>query len=191
MSEGKKPSRLYYLFAVIISIGGCVASVTQGIGDVQNTVESMPRFVMPGEVSLELKAGKYTGYHERQSIVDGHVYASDALSGLRCALRSASGDAVPLEASSVNSSYTLGSYAGTSVFELKVTSAGRHQLTCAYADGQASQPVVVAIGSGLMGSILRMLLPLLLSLTLGVAIFIVVYVKRRSRPSPPVAAGTA
>jgi hypothetical protein len=135
MSAGKPPSRWYYLIAVLVPIVGCAVTFATGFGGLQKKVEAMDRFVMPGQVSLDLKQGTYTGYYEQQSVVDGKVYSGGALSGLRCVLRSESGEEVPIQNSSMSSSYTLGSYAGTSIFELTPANSAQYQLACAYSEG--------------------------------------------------------
>jgi hypothetical protein len=43
----------------------------------------------------------------------------------------------------------------------------------------------LALGSGLAGSILGMIVPGLLSFVAGIVIFVIVLVKRRSRPPTP------
>jgi hypothetical protein len=143
-------SPLWFIVAGLISIAGFVAAGLYLWPRLGSVDAGMIRVVVPGNATLDLgKAGTYTIFREKQSVVDGRFYASDSVSGLRVdVIAEATGAPVRLEPAT-STSYSMGSRQGVSIFAFTVDRPGRYRLTTSLAGGQA----VLAIGQGTFGAI--------------------------------------
>jgi len=151
-------SPLWFVLAGVIAIAGFVAAglqVYSGIGAVEGRLMQV---VMPGSAVLNLKEpGTYTIYYERQSVVDGRVYAGSGVGGLRLSMRGPGGDDVRLVANSGGASYKFGSREGRSIYSFTATTAGEHRITGTLPDGRSEPKVVLAVETGLLGGMARMI----------------------------------
>ncbi|MEW6717215.1 MAG: hypothetical protein AB1345_06920 [Chloroflexota bacterium] len=158
-----KPSRGYYVLAFLILVAGCfiavlipVISARGSLQEITQTNAELRRVIMPGVEEIELaNPGKYTVYHEYQTVLEGRVYTSpETIPGLECSLVSkASGAQITLSAPTVSSTYTVGGRKATSILEFNIDQPGRYIFSCSLA-GMQVRPVVLAIGQGMLGSIL-------------------------------------
>jgi len=146
-------SPLWFVVAGLIAIAGFVAAwlyLWPRLGAVD---EGMIRVVVPGSATLDLvKPGKYTIFHERQSVVDGQFYASDSVAGLRVGLIAEGTNAPVRIEPGTSTSYSMGSRQGSSIFAFTIDRPGRYRLTTSLTNGQA----VLAIGQGMVGAIFSM-----------------------------------
>ena len=150
--------------------------------------QSLTRVVAPGTFDLNLdKPGQYTVFHEYESVVGGQVYSNPGgLDGLTCTLTDkATGRSIPVVAASASATYSMGSYAGRSVFDFTIPSPGVYTLTAQYAGGAAGSQAVLSIGHGFMGSVVGQILKLfvaigalIFSILLSTLIFILTIVRR-------------
>lgn len=148
------PSGWYYVLAVLVFVGGCVAFafiLFNGLSDISS---GLTRVVVPGSEEILLKhAGEHTIYHEYQSVVDGEIYSMErgGISGLRLSLKSAeTGREIPLLTSSMSSSYSMGSRSGVSLFVFTIDSPGKYVFSSQYPPGRQGPKCVMAIGHGFM-----------------------------------------
>ena len=143
-------SPLWFVVAGLIAIAGFVAAGFYLLPRLGSVDSAMIRVVVPGNATLDLdKAGTYTIFHEKQSVVDGRFYASDSVSGLRVdVIAEATGTPIRLEPAT-STSYSMGSRQGVSIFAFTIDRPGRYRLTTSLAGGQA----VLAIGQGTFGAI--------------------------------------
>jgi len=107
-------SPLWFVVAGLVAIAGFVAAGLYLVPRLGSVDAGMIRVVVPGNTTLDLgKAGTYTIFHEKQSVVDGRFYASDSVSGLRVdVIAEATGTPVRLEPAT-STSYSMGSRQGT------------------------------------------------------------------------------
>lgn len=151
-------SPLWFVLAGIIAVAGFVAAgfhVFSGVGAVEDRVMQV---VMPGSAVLNLgQPGTYTIYHETRSVVDGKLYASSSVGGLSVSVRAPGGAEVPLVPSSGGVTYKFGSREGRSIFSFTVTAPGEYRITGTLPDGRSEPKVVLAVESGLMGGMMRMI----------------------------------
>jgi hypothetical protein len=151
-------SPLWFVLAGVIAVAGFVAAgfqIVSGIGAVEGRLMQV---VMPGSSVLSLsQPGTYTIYHERHSIVDGRVYTSTDVGGLRVSMRGPGGGEVQLAPSSGGSTYKFGSREGRSIFSFSATTPGEYRITGALPDGRTEPKVVLAVESGLMGGMFQMI----------------------------------
>jgi hypothetical protein len=172
----------WYLLALVpLAIGAGITILSlRGLAD---TVEGMPRIVVPGTGPFTLEAGEHVAYGELRSRLDGTVYAQASLQ-LRCAMTAPGGEAVELTAPAARTSYDFGAFHGESMFHLTIPQAGTYELAC---EGEGG-PATLAIGRGLGGVIGVTLGAMLGGVVAAVAIVIVVRRRRRASavaPPPP------
>lgn len=150
-------SPLWFVLAGVIAVAGFIAAgvhLFSGIGAVESRLMQV---VMPGSAVLTLKeAGTYTIYHERQSVVDGRLYSATDVGGLRVSVRGPGGE-VQLVPSSGGATYKFGSREGRSIFAFSVTTPGEYRITGTLPDGRMEPKVVLAVESGLLGGMARMI----------------------------------
>jgi hypothetical protein len=164
-------SRAWYL-TMLMPLGLCVFGVLAFMRLVDN-IEGMQRLVVPGERTLTLDKGDYRVFAESESHVDGVAYANNQYS-VRCSLE-ADGAPIELESSTAKITYSLGGYAGRSIFKFTMRKAGSAKLACTTDDGKA----VLAVGTGIGTSIVAGVLTLVFGVIGIVAAFAIVFVLRR------------
>lgn len=178
------PSRAWYALAGAIVVLGAVAAGVFLVKRIGNLGDNLTQVVVPGEATLTLaQPGNYTIFHERESVVDGRVYSSTSLSGLRVTLRNAAGERVPLSGPVASTRYNFGGRSGVGIFEFRIAAPGRYRLTAAYDGGRTEPRTVLSVGSGFVASLLGTIFGGLGfafgGVILGVAIAVPVFVKRR------------
>jgi len=132
----------YWVAAGLFLVGTSVVIMAAQM--LQSAARNMPRVVMPGKAELVLPVGRSTLYVESNSLVDGKAYRADTAIRYRCSLSDETGKAVPLETSTVKSTYAGGDYAGESAFEVRIATAGTYTLACE----SSADPFVIAVGGG-------------------------------------------
>jgi hypothetical protein len=185
-----RPGRMWYGVAAIVLGAGVAVFVVLLIGFI-NGIAGMPRsmirVVAPGSFDVTLdKAGAYTIFDEYQSVMGGRVYShSGGLSGLTCTLtEKATGRSIPLTAPTGSETYSMGPYAGRSLFAFNIATPGDYTLSAEYG-GAGGPDAVLAIGHGFMGNLMRLMAELfagvgtlIVSVLLAVVIFIITIVRR-------------
>ena len=155
-----KPSWWYYVVAGVVMAAGVTWFTWFLLTGLTGLATDMTQMVLPGEHELELsEAGTYTVFHEYKSVVDGKVYSTAGdLSNLYCTLVAvSSGKEMPLPRSTMNSTYSLGTRAGASVFECQVNEPGKYVFSAAYPNGRTEPEVVFTIGHGFTRSLLTII----------------------------------
>jgi RNA polymerase subunit RPABC4/transcription elongation factor Spt4 len=146
------------------------------------------RFVVPGSHEVEFEsAGKYYVFYEYRSNVDGVAYSTgEYLPGMVAALRSQDGShTVPLKATTMSSTYEMGSRCGVSLYEFHIDDPGTYIFTAVYEDGSTRPAVVFALGQFDMLKVFLRSVPLGFGgFLLGVLILVWVFVKRRKAGRP-------
>ncbi len=150
---GAAPSRLRYLVAVVIFFAGMAGMGIFLVNQLSEMQDELTRFVVPGERTLAFEAGKYTVFHETESIIDGKVYSSPGLGGLTVTVTGPGGETVALTPAG-SGHYTFGGHKGTSLFDFEATGAGEYTVAGQYAPGASGPETVLAVGAGFMSSLL-------------------------------------
>lgn len=152
-------SPLWFVLAGVIAVAGFVVAgfhVFSGLGAIENRLTQV---VMPGSAVLNLKEpGTYTIYHERerQSVVDGRFHSGTGIGSLRLSMRGPGGD-VQLVPNSGAATYTFGNREGRSIYSFSVTTPGEYRMSGALPDGRSEPKVTLAVESGLIGDMARMI----------------------------------
>ena len=140
-------SPLWFVVAVLVAGGGIAGAVLDLLPRLAAVGSTLMQITMPGTQSLTLRElGTYT------------IYRETSAAGLRLALASPSGAAVPLQASNGNSTYSIGSREGTSIFTFIVTEPGTYRLTGTLADGRSDPKVVLGVEHGLLARMFQAIL---------------------------------
>ncbi len=147
-------SRTGYALAVLCLLAGVGIAgwfAWSAIGALQ---DALVRFVVPGRVDLTLdRPGAYTIFHEPDSVIDGKLYASPNIAGLRVTLNGADGQQIPVTQPGFTASYAVGGHRGISVLAFEIAAPGRYRLTATYSAGQAEPQTVLAVGHGFVGQL--------------------------------------
>ena len=178
-------SPLWFVLAGVIAIASLVGAALHGWSRKDTVDAGMIRVVVPGSTVITLdKPGDYTIYHEQQSYVDGELYASDSIAGLRVALVGEGGAAVKLRVPVSSSSYSIGSRKGSSIFIFTISQPGRYRLTTTLAGDRSEPKAVLAIDQGMMGRLFALIGATLAIVFGGIAvagIIVIVTLLQRSR----------
>ncbi|MCW5748324.1 MAG: hypothetical protein KIT36_19205 [Alphaproteobacteria bacterium] len=184
------PSRGWYVVAAVVLVAAVVAAVWLAVARVGGMQGGLTQIVVPGSADLELtRPGTYTIFHERTSQVDGRIFSSSDISGLRVAVRSvANGRAIAVRRPTGSTSYNFSGRSGQSVLAFDIDAPGTYRLTAGYDDGRTRPQAVLAVGTGFVSGLLATI-----ALSFGIAlagvavamvIFIVVLLKRRRALQP-------
>ncbi|MGQ9706321.1 MAG: hypothetical protein ACUVWP_04870 [bacterium] len=141
----------------------------------------------PGKINITLQtSGKYTIYYEYQSVYDGRVYLTgeNLPSGLQFAVLSKeTGANIPLTASTLKSSYSIGGRSGVSAFDLTIDKPGIYEITSWYSEGQSGPNVVMTIGQGFSANLLMIVFGgvgiCIGAFIIALLIIIMTFIKRR------------
>lgn len=187
------PGRRWYAIAAgvfLLGIAVCAAFVflrLRGLGD------ELPQIVVPGSAELRLgEPGRYTIFHETESVVDGRYYAPSDVSGLYVTVVSTeTGEEVPLEEQGAETTYSVGGRAGRGVLVFDIARPGVYEVSGSYDGGQGT-PTVIAVGHGfgrklvltIGGAIAIGFLGFALAATIGIVTF---FRRRRARSAAPAA----
>lgn len=187
MSETKPaamPSRKGYWLAAAILVAALVAMGIFLGARLSALGQGLIQVVVPGEAALALaEPGTYTIFHERESVVDGRIYASESISGLAVTVRTPAGAPVALAPVTTSSTYTFGGRTGVAAFNFELATPGSYRLAARYADGRREPRVVLAIGRNFMGGLLITIFGAL-AITFGggaLAVWIAVRTFRRNK----------
>jgi hypothetical protein len=151
-------SPLWFVVAGLIAVAGFVAGGFQIFSGISAVEGRLMQVVMPGSATLKLgQPGTYTIYHESRSVVDGQIYASSSVGGLRVSVRAPDGGEVALVPSSGGATYKFGSREGRSMLAFTAATAGEYRITGTLPDGRTEPKVVLAVESGLMGGMFQMI----------------------------------
>lgn len=180
------PSRWYYALAVVLCLAGAGLAGISFWRSIVRVGSDLTQMVAPGARDLRLaEPGNYSIYLEYRSVVGNRVYVTEPhLSGLEVALTSrASGAPVALQRPSGTSTYTVQSREGVAVFNFHIEQPGLYQLAARYPAEQSGPEVVLAVGRGLFGQVLGVLVRgfALLAVFGGIGVAIAVKTDQRRR----------
>lgn len=190
------PSWWYFVLGVAVILVGSGLFLNTLLHGINHITDDLTQIVVPGEKNLTLMPKRtYTIFLETESVVDGRIYSTtESVNGLTCAVTSqASGNKINTRRPTMNTTYSAGGRDGRSVLEFVAEEAGVYHIACDYQEGSQGPQAVLAVGSGVTGRILSMVIKSLLSFfgggILGGAIIATVFIlrqrskKRLARPN--------
>jgi hypothetical protein len=165
MSDRKqKPSRWYYVLALLIPIFACLGTavvVYQNVPELPGALEAisvnnLTQVIIPGSADISFpKAGAYAVYYEYRSVIDGVSYARDESPPImRCQLMSkATGEAIKLEPTNVKGNVYVThnpNRAGVMYKQIIIDQPGTYTFSCQYTDGATIPKSVMAVGPNIV-----------------------------------------
>ena len=165
MSENKqKPSRWYYVLAILIPIFACLGTallVYPNVPELPGALEAigvknLTQVVVPGSADISFpQKGAYAVYYEYRSVIDGVSYARDEYPPImRCQLRSkATGETVKFEPSHVKGNIYVThnpKRAGVMYKQISIDQPGIYTFSCQYTDGATIPKSVMAVGPNIV-----------------------------------------
>lgn len=170
-SRTKQTAGGWYLIGAGLIISAITMSVI-AFSSMKNTIAGMQRVVMPGKATITLSVGTSTLYAEQRSRVAGKSYEIDAAFKYRCGIDEKARK-LELKPASGKVTYSIGDYAGHDAWDITVEDAGEYTLVC-----ESEKTFVMAVGRGVGSAIVVAIIGLVPCLV-GLAIIIVVHLKRR------------
>jgi len=165
MSENKqKPSRWYYVLALLIPIIACVGTALLVYSNVPELpgaleavgVKNLTQVVVPGSADISFpKTGAYAVYYEYRSVIDGVSYVREEYPPImRCELRSkGTGKTVKLEPTNVKGNVYIThnpNRAGVMYKQISIDQPGIYTFSCQYTDGRTIPKSVMTVGPNIV-----------------------------------------
>ncbi|NLJ75174.1 MAG: hypothetical protein GX331_09320 [Firmicutes bacterium] len=171
-----QPSRRWYGAAGLIFVAGIGLFVFLLLSGISSSIEQLgDPMVMPGTVEIRLEeTGIYTIYLERTRVMDGTLYESVNVSGLKCAVKNSdTGQIVEVSSPRINTNYSWRGRRGMSVFELEIETPGMYEISGYYELGEGPKAVLVvgkdfrqSLGRSILFSIGALIVTLVISITI-------------------------
>ena len=150
--QAKKPSWLWFLVVGLILVAGIAAAVGIFVGGISSAANSLQRMIVPATQTMTFdEPGRYGIYHEHRSVLKGRTFRQwpGQIDFEATVTRLSDGAQIPVEGSTINTTYTLGKRQGRGIFQFDIEQAGQYEIVVG-ADDEA----VVAIGRSIVGTIL-------------------------------------
>jgi hypothetical protein len=192
-----RPSAAYFALAAPFFVIGVGLGVYTLIHGLMHITDLLTQVVVPGGRELTFQRQvEYTIFLEEVSVVDGKAYLTQGSpTGLACKVESLTNGQV-IEPGPVHGSttYSLQGRSGRAVLSFSVPENGRYRFSCDYPPEQSGPPTVLAVGHGVGGAIVRIVLGSLTwggaGMLLSTILIVVVAVarersKKRLREAPP------
>jgi hypothetical protein len=163
-------------YVVGAGLMACATAIAiTGFMQMNDAVGGLQRVVMPGRADVTLAAGRATIYAETRSVVGGRSYALAEATRFTCTLARES-KPIELRPPRAHVTYSFGDYAGENAFDVDIPAPGTYTLDCT-----APSTVVLAIGGGVGAWIVVALVGGLVPGLAGLAVILVVFLKRRAQ----------
>jgi hypothetical protein len=177
-------SRFGYVLAPFCLVAGIGVAIWIGLGAYRDLQNALTWVVVPGTSVLALdQPGRYTIYHEPESVVDGRLYTARDIAGLHVELTGDDGKSIAIVAPGIQSNYTIGGHSGNSVWAFEIATPGNYRLTAAYPGGRDGPQTVLAIGRSFFGRLFSAVFIAIGSVLLGflvaLALVLTTYFRRR------------
>jgi hypothetical protein len=168
-----RPGRVWYLVALAVIVAG-VAWLLVGLAAFNGQIDSFQRVALPGNGEITLThGGGYVIYYEGRGAAAGNAPV------LTVRLRPLSASAAVQSITPAGSfSFSFGSHADTAVLNLQIAHPGRFLLQARAPAGSR-----LAVGSGVGGSLARVIVPFIALIVVGVCGVVAVAFIRGSRRS--------
>ncbi len=188
MSEYKlKPTRWYYILALIIPIIACgmttwlvYRSVPKLPGALEATgIHHLTQVIVPGSAEIHFpKTGAYAVYYEYRSTINGVKYVRDKFPpSINCHLRSkATGEDIELASPHAEGDmYTTQNQERVGVLfkSISINQPGVHIFSCQYTDGRTHPQIVLAVGPNIIWELFNVAAKPVAAILCGAFVFIV------------------
>jgi hypothetical protein len=148
------PSTVFYVLGVLAIVAGLVLGGLQCGKELPTLHQWLTYVTVPGTETVTLsKAGRYTIYHEHETIRDGKPYSTTGANprALDYVLTNkATGRPVSLSAPTYDETYALVERKGVAIMVFRIATPGDYELSATYRDGRTEPVLVLAIGQGVL-----------------------------------------
>jgi hypothetical protein len=162
--KNQKPTRWYYLFALLLPVLACGVTailIYRSVPTLPGALETiginnLTQVVVPGSAEINFpKSGAYAVYYEYRSVINGVNYVRDKFPlRMRCQLTSkATGEEIELASPQAEGHiYVTQNQERAGVFfkSISINKPGVHTFSCRYADGRSNPQIVLAVGPNLI-----------------------------------------
>jgi hypothetical protein len=187
------PSAALYVVGALAIVGGFVAGGLQCVRGFSTLDKWLTRVTVPGTEAITLdEPGRYTIYHEHETILDGELYSSaDARPGALdyVLTNKATGEPVALSAPTMNETYTFMQREGAAIMVFTVEVPGEYELTAAYRDGRTEPRLVLSVGRSVLKRMFAWMVKSVAFVGTGIIVGVVIIVVTavgRSRARRPI-----
>ena len=185
MSASKpKPTRWYYVLAILIPIFACLGTaflvyptVPKLPGALEATgIHNLTQVIVPGSAEIHFpKTGGYAVYYEYRSIVDGVRYdRSKYPPDIDCQLTSkATGEDIPLAPDYIEGNkYETQERVGVLINHISIDQPGVYNFSCQYSDGRTYPRIVLAVGPNIVWEFFNVAVKPVAAIICGVLAFL-------------------
>ncbi|UCD41205.1 MAG: hypothetical protein JSV69_11550 [Chloroflexota bacterium] len=162
--NNQKPTRWYYLLALLLPVIACgitASLIYRSVPTLPGALETMDinnltRVVVPGSAEVNFpKVGAYAVYYEYRSVINGVNYVRDKYPPfISCQLRSkATGENIELASPQAEGdiySTQNRERAGVLFKSISINQPGVHTFSCRYLDGRSNPQIVLAVGPNMI-----------------------------------------
>ena len=151
-AAGPRPGSWRFVVGGLVIAAGVAGFIAFLLTRLAGFSDALVRVTVPGSGELNLQAGAYTVYWERENLFESWP-------GLRCALAfKDSGKRIELSETWVTSRYSFAGKRGTSLFRFQAAEPGVYVLSADHPDGRSGGTTTLAVGpSGMAGIVLTVL----------------------------------
>ena len=158
-----RPSWIFYLlgaFGILASIIGLGVFIFTHIASMNDMFSH--RMLVPTVADVNFsQIGTYTVFHEYRSDFEGRIIraSESSLSNVQFSLKErSSGKQIDIQPSSINSSYTIGNRAGSSVAKFEIQQAGDYVFLASFPQGSEPIETVVGFSNNFASSLIQTIL---------------------------------
>lgn len=183
----QKPTRWYYLAAILIPIFACVGTVMfvyQNVpklpGALETTgIQNLTQVVVPGSTDINFpKAGAYAVYYEYRSVVDGVSYSRVKYPpNIDCQLTSkTTGDDIFITPDYIEGNVYAtqnNERVGVLIKSITLDRPGIYNFACDYRDGGRHPEIVLAVGPNIIYEFFNIAVKPIAAILFGVPTFVI------------------
>jgi hypothetical protein len=181
-----KPTRWYYVLALLIPILACLGTallVYPTVPELPGALEAagihnLTQVVVPGSADIYFpKAGAYAVYYEYRSIIDGVRYDRDKYPpSINCQLTSkATGEDIPLAPDYIEGNkYETQNQerVGVLIKSISIDQPGVYNFSCHYTDGRTYPQIVLAVGPNIVWEFFNIAVKPIAAVICGILVFV-------------------
>ena len=162
--KNQKPTRWYYLLALLLPVLACGVTailIYRSVPTLPGALETiginnLTQVIVPGSAEINFpKSGAYAVYYEYRSVINGVNYVQDKFPPrMRCQLTSkVTGEEIELASPQAEGdmySTQNRERAGVLFKSISINQPGVHTFSCRYADGGSNPQIVLAVGPNII-----------------------------------------
>lgn len=165
------------LWISVIVVIGFILGARIIYDGVQHLIGETHRILTPADTYIDLKDGSYTVFHEHISSYDGKFIttSTEDINGLTFKVTDSEGGKIEVSSSKINSTYTVNSRQGYSIFSFDIEQAGRYHIII-----ENDQEVMININNmNLFGFFKSIVAFVVLFVVIGITVVLIIVKKKK------------